>query len=332
MVAELSYRHNGAQFVQCLQRTIFKGKVGKVFTWIAFGLLGLSVILNCCSYITGVAAVFFNWFGLPLWAGMLIYYAFAAFVVFFGMKAVGISEKYCVFALIAVMIVLFVATFTVGLNPLPDAFIHVNNVLAIYGMVSFALSSVMSAPTVVKGSAGNKKQIRVSIISGTCINAALVLILTVITLLACGTGVTKDGALVDLSGKIGGWVGVVGYVFTILALSTSLWANTLNLRDIIHEQFTKLPRRLCWVIVSLPCLAIALISLIPVFESSFVAFARAASVIQIVTNLAIVVAYGVARKKNPESPLLGKWGGLIFQILVVVMAIVATVGSILTVH
>ena len=332
MVAELSYRHNGAQFVQCLQRTILKGKVGKVFTWIAFALLGLSVILNCCSYITGVAAVFHNWFGLPLWAGMLIYYAFAGLVVFFGMKAVGICEKYCVFALLAIMLVLFIATFTVGLNPLPDAFIHVNNVLALYGMVSFALSSVMSVPTVVKGSGGDKKKIHISVVVGTAINIALVFILTLITLLACGTGVTTDGALVDLSGKIGGWVGIIGYLFTILALSTSLWANTLNLRDMVHEQFEKLPLRLCWVIVSLPCLAITLISLIPVFESSFVAFARVASAIQIITNLAVVVAYGVTRRKYPDSPLLGKWGSIAFQILVIVMAIVATVGSILTVH
>ena len=332
MVAELSYRHGGAQFVQCLQRTIFKGKVGKVLTWIAFGLLGLSVIMNCCSYITGVATVFYNWFGLPLWAGMLIYYVFAGLVVFFGMKAVGVSEKYCVFLLIAVLLVIAIASFTIGLNPLPETFVHINNVLALYGMVSFALSSVMSVPTVVKGSNGDKKQIRRSVIIGTAINVGLVFLLTLITLLACGDTVSTDGALVDLSGKIGGWVGIVGYIFTILALSTSLWANTLNLRDMVHEQFTKLPRRLCWVIVSLPCLIITLISLIPVFGSSFVAFARAASVIQIITNLAIVVAYAVTRKQNPDSPLLGKWGSLAFQIIVILMAIVATVGSILTVY
>ena len=230
------------------------------------------------------------------------------------------------------LIAISIAAFFVGLNPLPTTFVHINNVLALYGMVSFALSSVMSVPTVVKGSCGNKKQIRVSVIGGTAINIVLVFLLTLITLLACGDGVTKDGALVDLSGKIGGWVGIIGYIFTILALSTSLWANTLNLRDIMHEQFTKLPLRLCWVIVSLPCLAIALISLIPVFGSSFVAFARVASVVQIVTNLGIVVAYGITRRHFPDSPFLGKFGAIPFQVLVIVMAIVATVGSILTVY
>lgn len=332
MVAELSYRHGGAQFVQCLQRTIFKGKAGKILTWIAFGLIGLSVVMNCCSYITGVATVFYNWFGLPMWAGMLLYYAFAGTVVFFGMKAVGISEKYCAYLMVAVIIVLAVATFTVQINPLPDTFVHINNVLALYGMVSFALSSVMSVPTVVKGNNGNKKRIVGSVVLGTGINITLVIILTLITIFACGANVTTDGAIVDLSGAIGGWVAVVGYVFTIIALSTSLWANTLNLRDMVHEQFEKIHVRLCWVIVSLPCLAITLISLIPVFNASFVAFAKAASAIQIVTNVAIVVAYGVVRRKYPDSPLLGKWGSIVFQILVIAMAVVATVGSLLPVH
>ena len=325
MVAELSYRHKGAQFVQCLQKTIFKGKVGKVFTWVAFALLGLSVILNCCSYITGVATVFFNWFGLPMWAGMLIYYVFAGLVVFFGMKAVGISEKYCVFALLLVMAILLIATFTIGLNPLPEAFVHINNVLALYGMVSFALSSVMSVPTVVKGSGGDKKQIRVSVITGTGINVFLVFLLTLITILACGSGVTTDGALVDLSGKIGGWVGIVGYVFTILALSTSLWANTLNLRDIIHEQ-TKWGLKPSWLAASVPCLALALLTL-----ASFVSLARYASAIQVVTGLGIIFAYYLSRKRVGSSALVGRFGTVPFLILTAICSLLATVGAMLPV-
>ena len=56
------------------------------------------------------------------------------------------------------------------------------------------------------------------------------------TLIGSGSSITQDGALVDLSRKLGGWVGVVGYIFSLLALSTSLWANSLNLRDIVSEK------------------------------------------------------------------------------------------------
>ncbi|MCR5741984.1 MAG: hypothetical protein K6G38_05970 [Gammaproteobacteria bacterium] len=60
-------------------------------------------------------------------------------------------------------------------------------------------------------------------------------------------------------------------------------------------------------------------------------FARIASIVQIVTNLGIIIAYGLSRKKVKESPICGVFGALPFQILVVLMAIVASVGSILPV-
>ena len=63
----------------------------------------------------------------------------------------------------------------------------------------------------------------------------LILLITFMTLLGC-SNVTENGALVDLSGHLGGWVSIIGYVFSLLALATSFWANTLNLRDIVNEQ------------------------------------------------------------------------------------------------
>ena len=46
MIAELSYNNNGAQFIKCFENELFTGKFKKIATWIAFGLLGLSVLVN----------------------------------------------------------------------------------------------------------------------------------------------------------------------------------------------------------------------------------------------------------------------------------------------
>jgi amino acid permease len=126
---------------------------------------------------------------------------------------------------------------------------------------------------------------------------------------------------VDLSSKLGGWVGIVGYIFSLLALSTSFWANTLNLRDIINEQ-TKWGTKISYLISSLPCLAIALFGL-----ADFVGFTRIASVIQVLTGIGIICAYHQSRKKTGESLLCGKFGALPFQILVCVSSVLATVGA-----
>ena len=154
----------------------------------------------------------------------------------------------------------------------------------------------------------------------------LLILVTAMTLLGAGSDISQNGALVDLSAHLGGWVSVIGYLFSLLALSTSLWANTLNLRDIVHEQIN-IGLKPSWVIASVPSLILALIGI-----QSFVGFTRLAGVIQVLTGIAIILAYNKSRKeRNLQSPVCGLFGKLPFQIIVVTGSLLATVGSVLKV-
>lgn len=325
IIAELSYNNDGAQFISCFDRELFSGRFKKIFTWAAFALLGLSVLMNVSSFLTGAANVFDQWLGLNNTLGMLLFYILGAGVVFFGMKLVGICEKYAVASMIVVMTVLFAVTLSRPTQPLPLSFGGGKNALALLSVISFSLSAVMSTPQVVKGLEGDVKQIRLSIAAGLAINACLILLVTLTTLLGVGAPqVSEKGALVDLAGVLGGWVSVVGYVFSLLALATSFWANTLNLRDIVHEQ-TRWDRNLSWLCASLPCLLLALLS-----RLSFVKFTMFASAIQVVTGLGIILAYHLSRKRVGRSDLIGSFGSVPFQILVFLCTMLATVGSFLS--
>lgn len=294
-------------------------------TWLAFVLLGVSVIVNVSAFLTGAAAVFRSWFGWPDWAGIILFYVVGSGVVFVGMKLVGICEKFAVGAMIVVIGILAAATFSGDVYSLPQGWRGVNNALALFGMVSFSLSAVMSTPQVVKGLEGDKKRIRGAIAVGLAVNALLIFAITLTTLLGVGTDITEDGALVDLAAKLGGWVSVVGYVFTLLALVTSFWANTLNLRDIVNEQ-THWGLKKSWIAASLPCLCLAFLGL-----SSFVGFTRFASIIQVVTGLGIIAAYNLSRRRVGSSALLGRFGTLPFQILVALCTLFATIGAVMKV-
>ena len=325
LIAELSLNNGGAQFVSCFRNELFSGSVGKFLTWGAFVLLAVSVIVSVSAFLTGAAAVFRSWFGMPDWAGMLLFYVLGAGVVFFGLKLVGICEKIAVASMIAVIFVLLGAVLSQGTQPLPTGFHGMNNAVALFGMVSFSLSAVMSTPQVVKGLGGDARRVRLSIAAGLGINAGLILLITLTTLLGVGSAVTEDGALVDLAGRLGSWAGVIGYLFTLLALATSFWANTLNLRDIVSEQLGW-PLKVSWLAVTLPCLALALPGL-----NSFVGFTRFASIIQVVTGLGIIVAYDRSRRRCGASPLLGRFGARPYQALIAACTLLATVGAVLPV-
>lgn len=325
IIAELSYNNNGAQFIKCFENELFTGKLKKIATWIAFGLLGLSVVMNVAGFIAGAAAVFSSWLGLPTWIGMIVYYVLTAAVVNFGMKLVGICEKISVGAMVIVIGILLVATLLSETYALPNRFIAGTNLVALYSMVAFSLSAVMSVPQVVKGLQGDVKKIRRSIAAGTGVNMGLILLITFMTLLGAGSEVSQNGALVDLADHLGGWVAIVGYIFSLLALSTSFWANTLNLRDIVHEQ-TGWNVKLSWIVSSAPCLLLALVGV-----QSFVGFTRLASVIQVVTGIGIVLAYSRSRKREKESRLCGIFGSMPFRIIVVASSLIATMGALLPV-
>ena len=323
MIAELSLHNGGAQFIKCFENDLFIGRGRRPLTFAAFVLLGLSVVINVSGFITGGGAVLVSWLGLPAWAAMTVFYIAAAAVVCFGMKLVGIFEKFAVISMAAVIGILVIAGIRSGSAGFEGERIAWTNVMALYSMVSFSLSAVMSAPQVVKGLGGDRKRITGAIAAGTGINLALVAVITFITLYSVGSSITENGALVDLSAKLGGWVSVVGYVFSLLALATSFWANTLNLRDVFMEQ-TGLSSRKSWLATSLPCLFIALLGL-----TSFVGFSRLAGAVQVLTGVGVIAAYHHARKRTGVSPLCGKLGTLPFQLIVVIGSLAATAGSLL---
>ena len=280
-------------------------------------------ILNVGGFLMGASEAFNSWFGLPRYAGILLFYVIGAGVVFAGMKIVGVCEKIAVFFLIAVVGVLFVATLRHGTRPLTTEFQNGKSILALFGIISFSLSAVMSTPQVVKGLEGDVKRIRGAIATGIGVNCGLIFFVTITTLLGVGSDITNRGALVDLSETLGGWVGVIGYIFTLFALATSFWANTLNLRDIVHEQ-TKWNLHVSWLAATLPCLVIALLGF-----ASFVGFTLYASAIQVVTGVGIIWAYHLSRKRVGAAPIIGRFGTLPFQILVVLLSLSATIGALI---
>lgn len=326
IIAELSYNNNGAQFIKCFETELFTGRLKKIFTWLAFALLGFSVIVNVSGFLTGAAAVFGSWFGMPRIGGVLLFYLIGGSVVFFGMKLVGLCEKVAVVSMLAVIGVLVVGTLRGETQSFSGDFVSLTNVLALYSMIAFALSAVMSVPQVVKGLDGDVKKIRASIALGTGINLFLILVITLTTLAGVGRGISQNGALVDLSEHLGGWVGIIGYIFTLLALATSFWANTLDLRDIVNEQ-TRWGVRSSWAAATLPSLAIALLGV-----TSFVGFTRLASIVQVLTGVGVIVAYNRSRRRMGTSPICRRAGTLPFQLLVLVASVASTVGALLKIN
>lgn len=323
IIAELSYNNGGVQLVKSFEGELFRGKMKKIFSWIMFVVYGLAIMVGVSGNINGGAQIFVNWFGLPLWAAQLIYYLIAGSVVFMGMKAVGIAQKYSVALLLIIVAVMTAGTFLRPLNTLYTAPFHINNLLALYSMVVFATSANQAVIQVVKGLNGDSKRIRKTIFTGFGLSSLFVLVVTLTVLLGMKGAVDKELAYMQLGESIGGWALILAGIFSLFALLTTFWSNTLALRDVVHEQVGT-GNRVSWLIATVPCILFAIFGV-----SSFIVLTRIMSGVVVLVSIMLVLTYGKSRKKVGSSPICGIFGTVPFQVLMMVSTIVSAVGAML---
>ena len=323
IIAELSYNNGGVQLVKSFEGELFHGKMKKIFSWIMFIVYGLAIMVGVSGNINGGAQIFVNWFGLPLWAAQLIYYLIAGSVVFIGMKAVGIAQKYSVALLLVIVAVMSAGTFLHPRNTLYTAPFHINNLLALYSMVVFATSANQAVIQVVKGLNGDSKRIRKTIFTGFGLSSLFVLVLTLTVLLGTKGAVDKELAYMQLGESIGGWALILAGIFSLFALLTTFWSNTLALRDVVHEQIG-IGNRVSWLIATVPCILFAVFGV-----SSFIVLTRIMSGVVVLVSIMLVLTYGRSRKKVGSSPICGIFGTVPFQVLMMVSTIVSAVGAML---
>ena len=323
IIAELSYNNGGAQLVKSFEGELFHGVAKKIFSWVVFVVYGRAIMIGVSGNINGGAQIFTNWFGMPLWAAQILYYVIAGSVVFMGMKAVGIAQKYAVILLMGIVAVMTAGTFLHPLNTQYTAPFHWNNLLALYSMVVFATSANQAVIQVVKGLDGDPGRIRKAIFIGFGLSSAFVLVVTMTVLLGTKEEINKELAYMQLGESIGRWAVILAGIFSLFALLTTFWSNTLALRDVVHEQ-TGIGNRVSWIAATVPCILFAIFGV-----NSFIVLTRIMSGVVVLVSIMLVLTYGKSRRKAGASPICGVLGTAPFQALMVVSTILSAVGSLI---
>ncbi|MFR8466291.1 hypothetical protein BLA28_19105 [Eisenbergiella tayi] len=321
MIAELAVKSGGgSQIIEVFSRYLFQGKYKKVLTLAFFVIMALVLFTNLAAYISGAAEIISELLGISLWLSRLLFYAAAASVVLFGLKAVGVSEKLAVGVIFLLVGLLACFSMLHIQNPLPVKAGSITEGLAYFGMGMFAFSAFFSVPQAVSGLGGDGKKVRKAVFLGLLNNFILITVITVCALLSSAQ--VTEVAMIGWSKGIGSWAEMVGSLFTILAMLTTYWSISLALADIVEEQL-KLSRRLCWVIATLPSLALTFAGL-----GGFMEFMRlAGGLIAILIALLVVPAFRKA-SREPGDSLLGRWSGGWMQILIIIAYVLMAVGNV----
>ena len=329
MLAEVLFRTGrDLQIIELMQLYVLRGRIGRWFLWMIFAFLSIAFLANLAAYVSGAGEIVTNLTGINQRLAEFLVYIISASVVFFGLKAVGIAERFGTPALVGL-----VAAIGVGAIPLP---FHAplgpsgsgTQWLALYGMVMYALWTFYSVPQVVKGLGSDRRATVRVILVGLGINGLLTAIVALIAL-GISTEVTEL-AITGITERMGSWAGYIGSLFIIFALVTSYWSVSLALADILRER-TGISGRLAWVFATLPSLLILWVGVWQFLEWLRLAAGATAIVVALIT----IPVYRQAQRTGPvRDPgwTLGRWGSPAMLVIALLSLFLMAVGSLVSVR
>jgi amino acid permease len=250
MLAEVLFRTGkDLQIVELMRLYVLRGRVGHVVLWTIFGLLATAFVANLAAYISGAGEIVTDLTGLAPGLAQSAVYLVSAGVVFFGLKAIGVAERFGALLLVGLVVAISLGALGVPFRPPIVGTGGPNVWLALYSMVMYAYWTFYSVPQVVKGMGPDRQGAVRAVVLGLAINGGLT---AVVALIALGvSNPVTELAIIGVADAVGPWAGVTGSLFILLAFVTSYWSVSLALADIIRER-VHVGERTAWVLATVP--------------------------------------------------------------------------------
>jgi len=324
MLAEVLFRTGrDLQIVELMRLYLLRGRIGRWLLWTVFVFLSIAFLANLAAYVSGAGEIVADLTGIDRHLAELLVYGISASVVFFGLKAVGVAERFGALVLVGLVAAIGVGAvslpFHVRLGPTGSA----TQWLALYGMVMYALWTFFSVPQVVKGLGTDRRGAVRAILVGLGINGVLTAAVALIAL-GISTEVTEV-AIIGITDRVGPWAGITGSLLIVSALVTSYWSVSLALADILRER-TGISGWVAWLLATLPSLLILWVGAWQFLEWLRLAAGATAIVVALIT----IPMYRQARRTGPVSEpgwTLGRWGSPAMLALALLSLVLMAIGS-----
>ncbi len=328
MLAEVLFRTGrDLQVVELMRLYVLGGRWGRPLLWTVFALLSLAFLANLAAYVSGAGEIVADLTGVDGRLAELAVYVVSAGVVFFGLPAVGIAERFGALALIGLLATISVSAAGIPLEPALGPSGTATEWLALYGMVMYAYWTFYSVPQVVAGMGPDRRGAVRAVLVGLAINGVLTAVVAVVAL-GVSLEVTEL-AIIGIADRIRSWAGVLGSLFIVAAFVTSYWSVSLALADILRER-TGIGVRTAWLLATLPSLLVLWLG-----AWQFLGWLRlAGGATAIVVALITVPMYLAARRTGPvRDPAwsLGAWASPVVLGMVLLALVAMAAGSLLQV-
>lgn len=280
----------------------YVGKAGSVLVFISVCANSIGCMV---AYTTGSGNILCTLLGLPNWAGSILFTVPCVLVVWLGLKATGLWEKFISTGMVALLAIIILASFISGKADVSRA-MYANWTYAVPLMSSaiFCYIAQYAVPELARGMRHTPKKLPVAIILGMFITGVLLAVVPLAVISLTGADAVTEVATIAWGQALGTWALYTANIFALCAMMTSYWAvggsMLTNIVDMFklkdeHDSKTRLIAIACTV---LPPFILAYAGLV-----SFVdAIGWAGTFGGVIMSIVPVLMLKNARKKGEIEP------------------------------
>ena len=280
----------------------YVGKVGSVLIFISVCANSIGCMV---AYTTGSGNILCTLLGLPNWAGSLLFTVPCVLVVWFGLKATGLWEKFMSTGMVVLLGIIVIASFLSGKADVSRA-VYANWTYAVPLLSSaiFCYIAQYAVPELARGMRHTPKKLPVAIILGMFITGVLLAVVPLAVLSLTGAEEVTQVATLAWGQALGTWALYTANIFALCAMMTSYWAvggsmltNIVDMFKLKDEKDTK-TRLIAIACTVLPTFILAYAGLV-----SFVdAIGWAGTFGGVIMSIVPVLMLNNARKKGDIEP------------------------------
>lgn len=299
--------------------------VGNLGSWLIFLSVAVNALGALVAYTSGSGQILAELFGIPNMLGSFLFFIPAVGVIWLGLKAAGVAEKFITFGMLFLVVLLvFASIIGPGLKVEYLTFANPKFAIPVFSLTVFSFLAQYIVPELSRGySKEDIKNLPRAISIGMLITG---IILAIVPMAALGlTGPEKVTEVVTIAwaDALGSWAFFTANGFALLAMLTSFWALGQSYFTNIIDRFkfpsetNKKYRAIALAIVAVPPFILAYSGFVGFVDALSIAGAFAGIMMAIVP----VMMLNKSRKINEREPewTCGKLAHPAIQTLIIVL-------------
>ena len=252
--------------------------VGSLGAWLAFFSVAANTIGCLIAYTNGSGRILSEFLGVSTAVGSIIFTIPCIIVVWFGLKATGVAEKFISFGMIALLTVIIFASLLSSNARISNAiYAHWQYAVPVFNVAIFCYIAQYAVPELARGLAHDPKKLAPSIVTGMAITFLLLALVPLAVLSLTGPDKVTQVATISWGKALGQWAFIVTNLFALCAMMTSYWAVAESFLTSIVDKFhfrseTDIKTRaLCMICIVVPPFLLAYSGMVSFVDAIYLA-------------------------------------------------------------